>query len=668
MVCDKIVIVDVDEALKNNKKILRSIKDKYPSIAQLFHFRKSHQVHFVGAASAQNDIYLAMNDVYAAVGEPFSFSEDDKTLFMKLVEEITPDKMEGFLRDNCKLFGPNEHFARDDKVRNGWRMSGPTYGICAATSERRTELFASCVFAINKQFGIHLVPLAATVSLTPHAPAPQPPTQTWAQESKQSFQELQLMQLEHQQRQQGLLALIPVPSAPKANRASIECPPTWLTSYLSSETPQTAPSPQLKADDASRTGPLNGSLHLTQEPPSQIDPSTAAWHAGVTNSAEVGDVQALLDNLVSSEGITLHPTSATNTATTTEWSATTNQPHPLGASDVEYETITSAQNVTNPHPRNASVPPTQRPLPCGEHSEAQHQIITDPRRPARQAVSTQQSTLWAEYSQPHTSSDENEEDSMEALTKSDTRRIYVKATSNFKEFASTTMRELKLIATISDDHVDVSIAQEKLAQLTQGDGSECARLLDLAEDILIAHCGSPPQTVRIEEMTSGMKKLLTQKPKKNLVKALPVGEKSTMAVVLTDYLTTTCAFSLRSSERIDVLSVLSPNASHVDITFVVLGMIGRGLRKRANRFQRIVRDCLTNVYEWRGDACNSINGLQGEISVGAAVFAKTAAQNGVCVINRTLNMNDDIGTALVGGPQRALETLFNLVRVIRDPE
>ncbi|CUG85985.1 Hypothetical protein, putative [Bodo saltans] len=97
------------------------------------------------------------NDVYAAVGEPFSFSLLLNTLFLKLVEELTPDRMEAFLRDHCKLFGPNESFARDDKLRHGWRMSGPMYGVCAPTPQRRTELLVACVMAINRQFGIHLV-------------------------------------------------------------------------------------------------------------------------------------------------------------------------------------------------------------------------------------------------------------------------------------------------------------------------------------------------------------------------------------------------------------------------------------------------------------------------------------------------------------------------------
>ncbi|CUG85990.1 Hypothetical protein, putative, partial [Bodo saltans] len=81
---------------------------------------------------------------------------------------MTPDKMESFLRDHCKLFGPQESFARDDVFRNGWRMSGPMYGVCAPTPTRRNELLDACVLAINKQFGIHLAQLNTPVTLLEH--------------------------------------------------------------------------------------------------------------------------------------------------------------------------------------------------------------------------------------------------------------------------------------------------------------------------------------------------------------------------------------------------------------------------------------------------------------------------------------------------------------------
>ncbi|CUE59111.1 Hypothetical protein, putative [Bodo saltans] len=158
------LIVDVDK-MHNNQEILRLIKDKYPSIEKLFYFDTSHHVHFIGTASAQNDIDLAINDVYAAVGESFRFSEEDKTLFLKLVEEITPDKMESFLRDHCKLFGPNERFARDDIARRDW---GPIYGVCAPTAKRRAALLVACVTVINKQFRIDLTQLSTDVPLPEH--------------------------------------------------------------------------------------------------------------------------------------------------------------------------------------------------------------------------------------------------------------------------------------------------------------------------------------------------------------------------------------------------------------------------------------------------------------------------------------------------------------------
>ncbi|CUE59633.1 Hypothetical protein, putative [Bodo saltans] len=585
-----------------------------------------------------------MNDVYAAVGEPFSFSEDDKTLFLKLVEEITPDKMESFLRDNCKLFGPNERFARDDKLRHGWRMSGPMYGVCAPTPKRRTELLIACVMAINRQFKIHLILLGVAAPLTQHitgVPAPQPPMQTWAQGSTQSFQELQLKHLEQQQRQQALLAFAPPPSAPDTNRSTTEHPATWPSAYPSPDFltgPLTVPSPKLKADSA-RTGPLNAGS-LTPEP-IQSQPPTAEWYAGgaatldhETHSAKVNacpastqtgadEIQALPNNLASSDDIALHPTC----------SATISHEH-------KTRFITTATTICHP-PREAMFP---------------LQTVT-----ASVTETRSESDYHAAISRS-LSSDESEGDSTDALLKLDTtldttRRIYVKATSNFEEFASARMQELKVVATIFEEHVDLNIAEEKLVQLTN-DGLEYARLLDLAEDIVIAHCGSPQQTVRIEEMTPGMKELFKKKPKKNLVKSSPspsaVVEKSPTAVMLTDFLATTCASSLRSGEMIDVVSVSSLDVSHIDVTFVVHGMTGRKLRQRADCLKRIVRDCLTNVYEWRG--------AELEEGITNQTFLTLAAQHTVDVISRSLNVNDDIGTAWVGGHQHAVENFLTAVQ------
>ncbi|CUE64675.1 Hypothetical protein, putative, partial [Bodo saltans] len=46
----------------------------------------------------------------------------------------------------------NERFARDDRERPGWRLSGPMYGVCAATSERRRELMNQCITKINEAY------------------------------------------------------------------------------------------------------------------------------------------------------------------------------------------------------------------------------------------------------------------------------------------------------------------------------------------------------------------------------------------------------------------------------------------------------------------------------------------------------------------------------------
>ncbi|CUE59591.1 Hypothetical protein, putative, partial [Bodo saltans] len=429
--------------------------------------------------------------------------------------------------------------------------------------------------------------------------------------------------------------------------------------------PEGTPFPQWGTDSA-RTGPLQAGS-LTPEP-SQSQPPTAEWYAGgaatldhETHSANVdgsannaprgaGDrenIQTLLNTLVTSEGITLHPnasTSAIHVGT------------PLSAPHVEYEAqpITASAQVIARPPREGTLSTHPHPLPAEYLS-----------RPSREVASAQGHPHSAEYySQAQTSSDESEADSTNVLTKTDaTRRMYVTATSNFDALALDTMREFKVVATISDNHVNLSIAKEKLAQLTEGDGSGRARLLDLAEDMLITRCGSPPQTVRIEEMTLAIKKLFTQKPKKNLVKSSPspsaVVEKSPTAVMLTDFLATTCASSLRSGEMIDVVSVSSLDVSPIDVTFVVHGMTGRKLRQRADCLKRIVRDCLTNVYELGSTE------LEGEIGVSAVAFAELASLNGLYVISRSLNVNDDIGTAWVGGPRQALEELRMDAHVVR---
>ncbi|CUG85986.1 Hypothetical protein, putative, partial [Bodo saltans] len=151
MVCVKLLVVDVDTLLAMDGDILKKIKKKYPNIAQLFHFRKSHHVHFVGPATTQLEIVDASNDVYIAGGEPFAFTAEQATLFVSFVLHVTADRLEHFLNE-AEIFGANERFARDDRERPGWRLSGPMYGVCAATSERRRELMNQCITKINEAY------------------------------------------------------------------------------------------------------------------------------------------------------------------------------------------------------------------------------------------------------------------------------------------------------------------------------------------------------------------------------------------------------------------------------------------------------------------------------------------------------------------------------------
>jgi hypothetical protein len=58
------------------------------------------------------------------------------------------------------LFVPPERLAADDKVRLGWRVSGPMYGVCAATQSRRRELMWQCLAVINQEFQLSLALLS----------------------------------------------------------------------------------------------------------------------------------------------------------------------------------------------------------------------------------------------------------------------------------------------------------------------------------------------------------------------------------------------------------------------------------------------------------------------------------------------------------------------------
>ncbi|CUG19797.1 Hypothetical protein, putative [Bodo saltans] len=146
MVSVHLFIVDVAVALHNKSHGLHCIRQKHPFIAQLFHFRKSHHVHLVGAAVTQRALMNAIDDVFALCGEPFLMSPLDSDILAQLVFVVGADSIE---QDVVHLFQENERFARDDQVRSGWRIAGPVYGVCAATHERRRGLMQSCLSVIN---------------------------------------------------------------------------------------------------------------------------------------------------------------------------------------------------------------------------------------------------------------------------------------------------------------------------------------------------------------------------------------------------------------------------------------------------------------------------------------------------------------------------------------
>ncbi len=144
----KFLIVDIDKALEDNATHIRAIKANYPNIAQLFHFRKSHAIHIVGPGSNMREYERASNDVYAAFGEPFPFSPEDMARFAALMAAS------GNFIEN-QIFGRNvdwregERLAADATVRIGWRITGPMYGICANSMQRRRELMVQCLDSLN---------------------------------------------------------------------------------------------------------------------------------------------------------------------------------------------------------------------------------------------------------------------------------------------------------------------------------------------------------------------------------------------------------------------------------------------------------------------------------------------------------------------------------------
>ncbi|CUG19823.1 Hypothetical protein, putative [Bodo saltans] len=163
MVVQSKLIVDVDFALHDSSRVLRDIKSHHPLIAQLFHAKKSHHVHIVGPAVAWHDILQAAEDVLGACGEPFHLSADDAAALAQLIFVIGVNSLEEQLR---KLFGPFERFASDDKVRVGWQISGPMYGICAQTSHRRRQLMEQCLDIIHREYRLKLTLLPTTTTTT----------------------------------------------------------------------------------------------------------------------------------------------------------------------------------------------------------------------------------------------------------------------------------------------------------------------------------------------------------------------------------------------------------------------------------------------------------------------------------------------------------------------
>lgn len=129
--------------------------------------------------------------------------------------------------------------------------------------------------------------------------------------------------------------------------------------------------------------------------------------------------------------------------------------------------------------------------------------------------------------------------------------------------------ETKVVATFDrDEYVILSLPATPVC-----DDATRRQRFDLAEDRLIAHCGSCRVLVRIgkEHLTTSVERLFRQKQMKNTTtKKCPVS--SMLSSILNQYLAKTCSHSLMQGETIDVVAV-SQYPSPIDIitvTFVFM--------------------------------------------------------------------------------------------------
>lgn len=177
MLTTKVLIVDASHALNNNSQALRDIRHRFPTVQNLFHFRKSHFVHIIAPASAQRDAESATQAVLREFGEPLHFTDVVTVRFAHFVAFKTFEEVARLL-NSLGIFGPDEQFVGEcGGGHPGWQVQGPLYGVCAASAYRRRFLMEACVQAVNSTY-------SCTFALAPPGPYGHPLSTRLLQESR----------------------------------------------------------------------------------------------------------------------------------------------------------------------------------------------------------------------------------------------------------------------------------------------------------------------------------------------------------------------------------------------------------------------------------------------------------------------------------------------------
>jgi hypothetical protein len=589
--------------------------------------------------------------------------------------------------------------------------------VCAPTAMRRRELLFSCVAAINREFNIVLLLVDGSVSLQAvGASIPLQPTQSWASHSDLSFQELQRKNHEQQKLRLGFPGAQrsgPVNAAPWVPFAFAPQPPN--TNHI----PQTRQPPnfQVGGDHTPSTSraAVTGSYQIgygPQSAPTYFDSagqdermkgpnsSSGVWPGsvvpGYANSSGVmqhiprddgipDNVKSLLADLNASSGNSdaaagganfpsapLLSTAPSSTTTTQHGSSSQPQLADLNASSGNSgDAAAGGANVPSPPLLHSTVsPPTS--TQHGSSSQRQQSGTTYP------SMRHETVALAREQLPPRLLGNDQRDDALDSgvdvdITSHD-RIVACPVDDCSAEMLDQIRIRLGVAVTVCDAAKTLTL---KIADATRARNiSDAARhkLFDVADDELIARCGSSPQTVSLGTITPAIRRLLSQKPKRNTKQqqsaAAPEKEKPPIAIVLTEYLAATCRSALRSGETIDVLTASASG----EVVYVVRGMKCRATRRRlANSILPVVVECLTNVYELgdedsetteRGNELRQLlNGA--EIGVPSGLFSTLIADHGLYIVARDLQSNDDIAKATVGGQYRSLVACCEELQLLR---